>query len=37
MQEFCVKKKNRIEVVAMIGVYGFLVSAVEMYPFLGKY
>ncbi|KAK4582861.1 hypothetical protein RGQ29_025866 [Quercus rubra] len=29
-EEFCVKKKNRIEVVAMIGVYGFLVSAVEI-------
>ncbi|KAK4582866.1 hypothetical protein RGQ29_025868 [Quercus rubra] len=29
-EEFCVKKKNRIEVAAMIGVYGFLVSAVEI-------
>lgn len=29
-EEFCVKKKNRIEVVAMIGVYGFLVSVVEV-------
>lgn len=37
MQEFCVKKKNRIEVVAMIGAYGFLVSVVEVYPSLGKF
>ncbi|KAF3944023.1 hypothetical protein CMV_029468 [Castanea mollissima] len=29
-EEFCVKKKNRNEVVAMIGVYGFLVSVVEI-------
>ncbi|XP_052306936.1 uncharacterized protein LOC18096691 isoform X2 [Populus trichocarpa] len=29
-EEFCVKKKGRVEVVAMIGVYGFLVSAVEL-------
>jgi hypothetical protein len=28
-----VKKKGRVEVVTMIGVYGFLVSAVELYPF----
>ncbi|KAI5425515.1 hypothetical protein KIW84_031354 [Lathyrus oleraceus] len=31
-EEFCVKKKDRVEVVAMIGVYGFLVTAVEVYP-----
>ncbi|GMY25176.1 solute carrier family 35 member F2-like [Fagus crenata] len=29
-EEFCVKKKDRIEVVSMIGVYGFLVSVVEI-------
>jgi solute carrier family 35 protein F1/2 len=34
MQEFCVKNKDRIEVVTMIGVYGFLVTAIEVYPFL---
>jgi hypothetical protein len=32
MQEFCVKNKDRIEVVTMIGVYGFLVTAIEVYP-----
>ncbi|XP_058740785.1 uncharacterized protein LOC131613088 isoform X2 [Vicia villosa] len=30
-EEFCVKKKDRVEVVAMLGVYGFLVTAVEVY------
>ncbi|KAG5248564.1 solute carrier family [Salix suchowensis] len=29
-EELCVKKKDRVEVVAMLGVYGFLVSAVEL-------
>ena len=33
MQEFCVKKKDSVEVVAMIGAFGLLVSACEMYPF----
>ncbi|CAI8614830.1 unnamed protein product [Vicia faba] len=28
--EFCIKKKDRVEVVAMLGVYGFLVTAVEV-------
>lgn len=32
MQEFCVKKKDRVEVIAMLGVFGLLVSAAEMYP-----
>lgn len=32
-QEFFVKKKDRLEVVCMIGVYGLLVSAVQLYPF----
>jgi hypothetical protein len=32
MQEFCVKNKDRIEVVTMLGVYGFLVTAIEVYP-----
>ena len=35
LQEFCVKKKDRVEVICMIGVYGFLVSVVEMYPSAG--
>ncbi|WJX84800.1 hypothetical protein P8452_67331 [Trifolium repens] len=29
-EEFCVKNKDRIEVVTMIGVYGFLVTAIEV-------
>ncbi|KDP42727.1 hypothetical protein JCGZ_23667 [Jatropha curcas] len=29
-EEFCVKKKDRVEVVAMIGFYGFLVSVLEL-------
>ncbi|KAJ8899606.1 hypothetical protein K2173_018580 [Erythroxylum novogranatense] len=29
-EEYCVKKKDRIEVVAMIGLYGFLTSIVEL-------
>ncbi|XP_004494163.1 uncharacterized protein [Cicer arietinum] len=29
-EEFCVKKKDRVEVVSMLGVYGFLVTAVEV-------
>lgn len=33
LQEFCVKKIDRVEVVFMIGVYGFLASVCEMYPF----
>lgn len=32
LQEFCVKKKDQIEVVSMIGVFGFLVTLCEMYP-----
>ncbi|MBA0721879.1 hypothetical protein Golax_009380 [Gossypium laxum] len=31
-EEFCVKKKDRIEVVSMIGLFGMLVSGVELYP-----
>lgn len=31
-QEFCVKKKDRVEVVSMIGLYGLLVSLVQLYP-----
>lgn len=34
MQEFLVKKIDRVEVVCMIGVYGLLVSVVQLYPFL---
>lgn len=33
LQEFCVKKRDRMEVVCMIGVFGFLVSVCQMYPF----
>ncbi|XP_048322144.2 uncharacterized protein LOC107432192 isoform X1 [Ziziphus jujuba] len=29
-EEFCVKKKDRVEVVSMIGVFGFLVSLCEL-------
>ncbi|KAJ3677954.1 hypothetical protein LUZ60_001757 [Juncus effusus] len=29
-EEFCVKKKDRIEVVAMLGVFGMLVGAIEI-------
>lgn len=33
LQEFFVKIQDRVEVVSMIGFYGFLVSLCEMYPF----
>ncbi|ESR43481.1 hypothetical protein CICLE_v10011957mg [Citrus x clementina] len=33
-EEFLVKKIDRVEVVCMIGVYGLLVSVVQLYPFL---
>ncbi|MFS7944613.1 putative solute carrier family 35 member SLC35F1/F2/F6 [Helianthus anomalus] len=33
-EEYCVKKVGRIEVVAMLGLFGMLVSLTEMYPFL---
>lgn len=29
-EEFCVKKKDRVEVVSMIGLFGFLVSGVQL-------
>ncbi|KAF1881011.1 hypothetical protein Lal_00023041 [Lupinus albus] len=32
MQEFCAKRKDRVEVLCMIGVFGFLVTIVEAYP-----
>lgn len=32
MQEFFVKKKDRVEVVCMIGIYGLLVSVIQLYP-----
>ena len=32
MQEFCVRRKDRVEVASMLGVYGFLVSIVEVCP-----
>jgi len=31
-----VKKKDRIEVVSMIGLFGLLVTIIEMYPFYLK-
>lgn len=34
MQEYFVKKNDRVEVVCMIGVYGLLVSSIQLYPFL---
>lgn len=36
MQEFCVKKKDRVEVVSMLGAFGTLVTVCEMYPFHWK-
>ncbi|XP_035830522.1 solute carrier family 35 member F1 isoform X3 [Helianthus annuus] len=33
-EEYCVKKVGRIEVIAMLGLFGMLVSLIEMYPFL---
>lgn len=34
LQEFCVKKKDRVEVLAMLGLFGALVSVIEMYPLI---
>lgn len=34
MQEFCVKQKDLVEVISMLGVFGLLVSVCQMYPFL---
>ncbi|RLN00335.1 solute carrier family 35 member F2-like [Panicum miliaceum] len=31
-QEYCVKNKDRVEIVAMLGLFGSLVSVVQMYP-----
>jgi solute carrier family 35 protein F1/2 len=31
VQEYCVKNKDRVEVVAMLGLFGSLVSVVQMY------
>jgi Solute carrier family 35 len=31
MQEYLVKKGDRIEVMAMLGVYGAIISAIQMY------
>ena len=33
LQEFCVKKVDRVEVLTMLGLFGMLSSVVEMYPF----
>ena len=32
-QEYCVKKKCGVEVLAMLGVFGVFFSIIEMYPF----
>jgi len=31
-QEFVVKKSNRVELMAMLGLFGAIVSAIQMYP-----
>jgi hypothetical protein len=31
-QEYFVKKSNRIEVMAMLGVFGAIISGIQMYP-----
>ncbi|AQK86256.1 Solute carrier family 35 member F1 [Zea mays] len=31
-EEYCVKKKDRVEVVAMLGLFGLLISTAQMYP-----
>ncbi|KAJ9542716.1 hypothetical protein OSB04_029222 [Centaurea solstitialis] len=31
-QEFCVKKVGRVEVISMLGLFGMLMSGIEMYP-----
>ena len=33
MQEYCVKKNDRVELVAMLGLFQLLVSIIQMYPF----
>jgi Solute carrier family 35 len=32
MQEYLIKKGDRIEVMAMLGVFGAIISAIQMYP-----
>ena len=32
-QEYIVKKSSRIEVMAMLGVFGAIISGIQMYPF----
>lgn len=32
MQEFVIKKSNRVELMAMLGLFGALISAIQMYP-----
>ncbi|MFS7950873.1 putative solute carrier family 35 member SLC35F1/F2/F6 [Helianthus anomalus] len=36
-EEYCEKKVGRIEVIAMLGLFGMLVSLIEMYPFLALF
>ncbi|MFS7908912.1 putative solute carrier family 35 member SLC35F1/F2/F6 [Helianthus anomalus] len=36
MLEFCVKNNGRLEVLTMLGLFGMLLSVIEMYPFMGK-
>lgn len=33
LQEFFVKKKDRVEVLSMMGAFGFIVSLLQLYPF----
>lgn len=32
MQEFLVKNADRVELMAMLGLFGAIISAVQMYP-----
>ena len=33
-QEYIVKKGSRVELMAMLGVFGAVISAIQMYPWL---
>uniref|UniRef100_A0A251SQG7 Putative solute carrier family 35 member SLC35F1/F2/F6 n=1 Tax=Helianthus annuus TaxID=4232 RepID=A0A251SQG7_HELAN len=35
-EEFCVKNNGRLEVLTMLGLFGMLLSVIEMYPFMGN-
>jgi solute carrier family 35 protein F1/2 len=32
IQEFVIKKSNRVELMAMLGLFGAIVSGIQMYP-----